>query len=205
MFAGETAAGEQPRVTRAAFAAALQAGDGDVQLDFVASDADRERTITRSEAAQVIAEFLELQAIARMTGARQRLAWHSRRRATPPSAGLLRLCAATCSVWWTEIIESADYWAEHAVEGQQCDGARVAALVAEAANVLEPDGTAASPVEVLARYGIVGRPEYWTQRAQPGAQCSGTSVATLISNLSRQLARRPAARVTLRAIQKSIP
>lgn len=176
-------------VTRAAFAAALPAGA--VQVDFASSEADKKRPITRSEAAQVLADYLHRQAMAKMTGKPQTLAWHSVLPATPPllvvAAALRRELQRLVD---RKIIDSPDYWIEHAVEGQTCDGAKVAALIAEGIRALDPAATADNPAEVLARLGIVSRPEYWAEHAKPGAQCSGVATATLIGNLSRLLARK---------------
>lgn len=187
---GNTAASAAAEpVTRAAFAAALPTGK--VQLDFTSTEADKARPITRSEAAQVLADYLHLQARARMTGKPQTLPWHAVLPATPPSlvvaAALRRELQRLVD---RKIIDSPDYWVEHAVEGQTCDGAMVAALIAKAIDVLDPAAAADNPAEVLARHGIVGRPEYWAEHAKPGAQCSGVSTATLIGNLSRLLARK---------------
>ena len=184
----ELTTGSEP-VIRAAFAEALQSGG--VRIDFASSEADKARPITRSEAAQVLADYLHRQATAKMTGKPQTLAWHSVLPATPPSlvvaAALRRELQRLVD---RKIIDSPDYWIEHAVEGQSCDGAKVAALISEGIKILDPAATADNPAEVLARLGIVSRPEYWAEHAKPGARCSGVATATLIGNLSRLLARK---------------
>jgi aldose 1-epimerase len=190
LFAKDSTSGTES-VTRATFAAALQSGlaGTPVQLAFTAGDADQIRPITRSEAAQVLAELLERRALARMTGTAQALVWNSVRPTTPTPTmdvgsslprDLQRLAARN-------IIASADYWLEHAVAGSQCEGAQVAALLARAALVLEPGATAQAPIEILARHGVMGTPAYWIQHARPGQPCGGTTVAALIANLVRQL------------------
>ncbi len=190
LFAKNVTSGTEP-VTRATFAAALQSGlaGTPVQLAYTANAADQVRAITRSEAAQVLAELLDLRATARMTGVAQPLVWNTVRPTTPTPAidvgstlprDLQRLVARN-------IIVSADYWLEHAVAGQQCDGALVATLLARAARALEPAATAQPPIEVLARHGVMSTPAYWVQHAQPGQRCGGTTVAALLANLVRQL------------------
>ena len=190
LFAKDVDTGTEP-VTRAAFAAALQSGlaSAQVKLEFTSNAADQARAITRSEAAQVLAELLEQRATARMTGATQTLVWNSVRPTTPPPAidvgstlprDLQRLVARN-------IIPSANYWLEHAVAGQSCDGAEVAALLAKAALALEPTATAQPPIEVLAQHGVMSTPAYWIQHARAGQPCGGVTVAALIANLARQL------------------
>lgn len=185
---------EEP-VTRADLAAALPGEP--VQVDFEGSEAERRLPVTRSEAAQVVAEYLGLRAQARMAGTRPVLAWKEVRPATPPTlvvAAALRRDLRRLEE--RKIIDSPPvYWMEHAMAGQQVDGGRMAGLMGAAAQVLEPGAAPQTPpAEVLARHGVLGRPEYWTENARPGAQCSGSSVSTLISNLARELARRPAAK-----------
>lgn len=189
--------GKEPRavaesVARVAFAAALRSGmEGTpVALDFAAGDEDASRPITRSEAAQVIAEFLDLRATARMTGAAQTLAWRSVRPATPPppfdvSGTLLRDLQRLAD---RKIIDDVGYWMGHAIEGQWCDGAKVGSLMAKGARVLEPDSTA-PPAEVFVRHSVISQPDYWSEHARAGERCPGHTVALLIANLARQLNR----------------
>jgi len=94
----------------------------------------------------------------------------------------------------TGIIASGDYWAENAVAGRECDGARVAELLLRRARAPDPQASAANAVEVLVRFGIISAPEYWTKSAVPGGRCSGRNVAALIRNLAAHAAisRRPA-------------
>ena len=185
----ELTTGSEP-VIRAAFAEALQSGG--VRIDFASSEADKVRPITRSEAAQVIAEILEAQARGKMTSTPQIVAWKSVRPATPATLVVAEAFRRELQrLVDRKIIDSLVYWQEHAVDGQQCDGAKVATLIQKAAKLLEPENTGTPPVEVLARHNILGRVDYWTKLAQPGSQCGGTAVATLLGNLSRQLARTP--------------
>ncbi len=179
-------------MSRGAFAAALRSGLArtPVAVDFVARGADGDRPITRSEAAQVVAELLELRATAGMTGVPQKLAWDSVRPATPPPpydvSGTLHRDLQRLAE--RQVIDDVGYWMEHAVEGQWCDGAKVADLMAKAARLLEPGGTA-PPAEVFARHNVISKPEYWSENAAPGKRCPGHTVSLLIANLARQLNR----------------
>lgn len=182
----------QPSVTRGGFAEALRSGVAGmpVAIDFISNAAEGDRAITRSEAAQVISELLELRAIARMSGKAQRLVWHSVRSATPPPpydvSGTLHQDLRR--LMERQIIDDMDYWMKHAVEGQWCDGALVATLMAKAAKILEPASTAPA-AEIFARHNVISRPDYWGKNARPGGRCPGQTVAVLIANLARQLKR----------------
>lgn len=191
LYGKDVVAPEGP-VSRGAFAAALRSGLArtPVAVDFVARGADGDRPITRSEAAQVVAELLELRATAGMTGVPQKLAWDSVRPATPPPpydvSGTLHRDLQRLAE--RQVIDDVGYWMEHAVEGQWCDGAKVADLMAKAARLLEPGGTA-PPAEVFARHNVISKPEYWSANAEPGKRCPGHTVSLLIANLARQLNR----------------
>lgn len=174
-------------VTRAAFARALTPVAGPlVTLQFHTNEADAARAITRSEAAQVLAELLELRALGALLGAQQTLRWEGVKPASfPPLAApstaaarhLQRLVDA-------KIIASGDYWAENAVAGRECDGARVAELLLEGARRLDPQASPANAVDVLHRFRIISAPEYWTKSAVPGGHCVGKNVAAVIRNLA---------------------
>lgn len=192
LFDRDSPAPSQP-VTRGMFAEALRSGVAGtpVTIHFASVGSEGDRPITRSEAAQVIAELMKLRATARMIGAPQRLAWESVRPATPPppydvSGTLHRDLQRLLD---RKVIDDVSYWMEHAVEGQWCDGAKVGALMTKAAQILEPGSTAA-PAEVFARHHVISRPEYWSKNAQTGGRCPGQTVAVLIANLARQLNRR---------------
>lgn len=191
LFDRDAPASSEP-VTRGRFAEALRSGVAGtpVTIHFVSDKSDADLPITRSEAAQVIAEFMALRATTRMTGAPQRLAWETLRPATPPppydvSSTLHRDLQRLME---RKVIDDVSYWMEHAIEGQWCDGALVGALMAKAAQILEPGSTAA-PADVFARHHVISRPEYWSKNAQPGGRCPGQTVAVLIANLARRLNR----------------
>ncbi len=188
-FAGTApvAALDKAGVTRADFARALaRASASEVKLEFFAAHADASLPITRSEAAQVLAEFLELRALARLRAAPETMTWNSVKPASAPVSRnrpvaaprvLERLLAA-------EIISNTVYWAEHAVPDRDCDGARVAELLLRAARLFDSTATAESAVDVLARSGVISSRDYWTKSAVPGGRCSGKNVAALIRNLA---------------------
>jgi FAD-dependent oxidoreductase family protein len=176
-------------VTRSAFAEALRLAmaGSKVKLEFASADADKAKPITRSEAAQVIAEFLELRAIAKTIGAAQTLAWTSLRPASAPARTDLtsNLLPDLQKLVERKIIMSTDYWLEHAVTAETCDGAQVAELLTRAAHVFEPAVAGKDAVNVLTRQHIIGSPDYWTKNAVPGGKCAGNNVATVIHNLAR--------------------
>jgi hypothetical protein len=196
-------AGEPPgsegatTVTRAAFARALEvAARPEVELVFRGTEAAGAAPITRSEAAQVLAEFQETRALARLRGGKLTLAWAAVRPASPPPAAvpatatgrdLQRLVAA-------RVLPDAGYWSEHAVADKECDGARVAELLGQAARVFEPQAEPAAAIDVLLRAGVIASREYWSKGAVPGGRCAGRNVAALLRNLAQhpEVARRGA-------------
>jgi hypothetical protein len=181
-------------VGRAAFAAALRKASAGslVTLSPGSGPGDADEPLSRAEAAAILAQFLELRAIARTTGAPQSLAWPPSRKPTlltPEDVDPL-LAAAPRQLAQRGIIDDVDYWLRHALPGESCDGAKTAALVLRAARAFVP-GTSnhAQAVDVLARQQIVGRPDYWLTSAVPGGHCAGLSVQTLIHNLARSRLR----------------
>ncbi|MEA3210851.1 MAG: hypothetical protein QOE70_3908 [Chthoniobacter sp.] len=187
LSAGPPAAHPADPVSRAVFAEALQTATGGskVKLEFASTDADQAKPITRSEAAQVLAEFLELRATAKMNGTAQTLAWTSLKPASTPASGDVtsNLRSDLEKLVNRKIIVSPEYWLEHAVTGETCEGVQVAELLTRAAQAF--DATARDAVEVLSRQHIIGSPEYWTKNAVPGGKCAGNNVATVIHNLAR--------------------
>lgn len=174
-------------VTRSDFARALAAvGGSEVILPFDHAHDDAKQPITRSETAQVLAEFLELRALSRLRGTPQSLRWEAVRPASrPPASGattaanrhLRRLLDA-------RIIASPDYWAENAVPDRDCDGARVAEFLLQGARVFDPQATAETAVDILLRAQVISARDYWAKSAVPGGRCTGRNVAALIRNLA---------------------
>jgi hypothetical protein len=176
-------------ITRAGFASMLTsaAKSGHVQVEFSATEKERDASITRSEAAQVLAEFLVLRATAKLTGQPGHLLWNSIRPASDASAtdvtsttfkDLQKLAAR-------KLIDSPDYWAQNAVSGGKCDGSKVAELFTRAARSLDPTAAPESAIDVMVREHVVGSPDYWRKTAVPGGQCDGKNVAVVLRNLSK--------------------
>ncbi len=180
-------------LTRAEFAQSLtDAAARAVKINFVASAADAALPITRSEAAQVLAEFLELRALARLRNQPATLAWDSVKSATrtvteqdlPPATRHIRRLVAANVIARAE----AAYWDEHAVISRECDGARVAALLLGSARLFDPTATPATFLDVLVREKIISSRDYWAKNAITGGSCSGKNVATVIRNLAERTA-----------------
>jgi hypothetical protein len=181
--------GSDEPVTRAVFATAIErAGSGEkVKLEFKAGAAERKQPITRSEAAQVIADFLTLRATAAMTGTPQVLAWTSLRPASAPSAGDVTstMGGDLRKLAGRNLIESPEYWAEHAVVGEKCDGGKVAALFLRAARAFDPAATPETAVDIMFREHVIGSAEYWRKNAVEGGICDGKNVAIVLRNLTK--------------------
>ncbi|MDO8544359.1 MAG: FAD-dependent oxidoreductase [Opitutaceae bacterium] len=187
-------------VTRAVFAEVLTAlGSPEVNLGFTSGGTDAARSITRSEAAQVLAEFMEARALGRLRGVPQTMQWNSIRPASRATGQTDSALSRQLQLLvGARIIADAAYWNEHAVDGRECEGARVAGLLLNAARLLEPEAAAQNAVEVLARARIISAPEYWAKSAVPGGRCAGKNVATVIRNLAANFAvlKRTGARST---------
>src|SRR5262249_37343644 len=86
-LSGKGAANSAEPVTRQAFANAIGElmATSNVSLRFSAAEGDGRKPITRSEAAQILAEFLHLRALASLSHERQTLTWNSVRPTTPAS------------------------------------------------------------------------------------------------------------------------
>jgi hypothetical protein len=181
------AAAPAAAVTRADLARALAAiAAPEVRLVFPPDDAAGTLPLTRSEAAQVLAEFLELRALARLHGRPEVQRWDTVRSASASvpapapaalSRDLRRLRAA-------QIITGTDYWTENAVAGRECEGARVADLLWRAAQFLETGATPASAIDVLLRSGVIASADYWRRTARADGRCAGKNVAALLRNLA---------------------
>jgi len=188
--------GATESVTRGVFAGAMAriGVASQVQVDFQASEPERATVITRSEAAQVVAEYLVLQATAKMTGVAQHLVWNSVRPASEPSA--TDVSSTTFKdlqkLVQRKLIDSPDYWAQNAVPGGKCDGAKVAGLLLNAARTFDATATPETAIEVLAGAHIFGSPDYWRKSAVPGSQCDGKNVAVVLRNLAKSSPPPPA-------------
>lgn len=169
-----------------------------VRVLFDGASSAAARAITRSEAAQVLAEFLELRALASLLGKPQALDWRTPRAASsgvvaagksPLEAQLRRLAAA-------KIIDETDYWLTHAVEGQECDGGKVALLLERGAKLLDPKAGPKDTLDVLVRTGVLSSRPYWEKNAAPGGKCLGRNVGIVVQRLSERIVAsgRPAAR-----------
>ena len=182
-------------ITCGAFAGTLQkaATGSPVKADPIASLANPDRPITRLDAAQIIANYLEARAIARTTGVPQTLHWPRPRSVTPLSStdGDPRMMIDLKKLVVRKIITDSSYWREHAEQGNQCDGEKVADLLLHAARAFQPVKTLKEATDVLAKQDVVGRPDYWLVHAVAGKRCDGGSVATLIRNLVVQLNASP--------------
>jgi hypothetical protein len=190
-LSGKASAGPGPApdetVTRAAFAAALGSAmsGSNVRLEFSSAANEREQAITRSEAAQVVAEFLGLRATAKMTGAPQRLAWTSLRpaSASSPTDVTSTMDADLRKLVSRKLIDAPDYWAANAVVGGKCDGGQVAELLTRAARAFDPAATTETAVDILLGKRVIGSADYWKKNAIPGRTCDGKNVAIVLRNL----------------------
>jgi hypothetical protein len=174
-------------VARSEFAQALaMIAPAEVKLIFEPASPEARLPITRSEAAQVFAELLELRALGRLQGAAQVLRWKSLRPASlpAPSAGMPAANRHVRRLLDAKIISSAQHWEENAVAGKECEGGRVAELLLQGARAIDPQATPATAVETLLRARVITSREYWAKAAVPGGRCAGRNVAALIRNLA---------------------
>lgn len=173
-------------VTRGMMASALD--DPKVKLAFMGSDADGRLLITRSEAAQVVAEFLVLRA----TGKEQTMVWNSVRAASEAAA--YDVTSTTYGdlqkLLERKIVSSVDYWIQHAVVGGKCDGEKVAVIFLRAARLFEPEVKAEEVIDVMVRERIISTASYWQKTAVPGGKCDGKNVAIVLRNLVKATAAR---------------
>ena len=176
-------------VTRSAFAKALALAmkDSGVKLNFPATAADGSKPITRSEAAQVIAEFMTLRALAKQTGEAQTLNWTSIRPASQPSKidVTSSILADLDLLTKRKIISSPEYWCNHAAEGETCDGEAVGEMMLRAARFFDPQATAENTPTIFMEHGILTQPKYWEENAVKGKKCVGRNVLTIICGMAR--------------------
>ena len=185
---------EEP-VTRPAFAAALaEAGkEARVKVDFKAMDANTAQAITRSEAAQVVAECLVLRAKAKIPGQEQTLAWDAVRPASEPAAYDVTSTtyADLQKLLERKIVSSVDYWVKHAVVGGKCDGEKVALVMLRAARLFDPGVKPEEVVDVMVRQRIISTAAYWQKTAVPGGKCDGKNVSIILRNMVKATAAAP--------------
>lgn len=173
---------------RGVFAAylALAADDSNVGVVFKGSDAEKAMPITRSEAAQVLADFLKLRGLAKTTGKEQTLEWTSVRPASDPALyAAPGVRKAIDKLAKAGILNSGDYWLKNAVDGGTCDGDKVAVILTRAAEKLSP-GDTRPPAEILVENRVMTSVDYWSKRAKEGLSCDGKNVQHLLRGLARQ-------------------
>jgi hypothetical protein len=179
-------------VSRAVLAAALRKASPGSHVTIADDSAPGNPTkpVSRAEAAEILARYLELRGQARVTGVEQSLSWPPPRALTPltPEDIDPLLTAAIARLAKRGVISDTNYWLQHAVPGEKCDGGKAADLVLRAARAFEPATTDnAQAVDVLFRHQVVGRPDYWLKSAVVGGKCDGISVQMLIHNLASRL------------------
>jgi hypothetical protein len=183
-------------ITRATFARLLQPAmaQSGVKLEPGAALSEPARPITRLEAAQIVAGFLERRALKRLSRQEQTLPWPATKAPTPlrpediaPSPSSL-LAADLRVLVEHGVIDSAEYWTSHALKESDCDGKRVGELLRKAARTIQPGTQDAQALEVCAAAGFFNSPDYWKQNAVEGRRCSGAHVATVIRRMAERLA-----------------
>ena len=90
-----------------------------------------------------------------------------------------------------KVIADLAYWAENAAPGRDCDGTRVAQLLAAGARFLEPAATTQTTLDVLLKWKIITARDYWAKTAVPSGLCAGKNVATVIRNLAERVPSTP--------------
>jgi len=89
------------------------------------------------------------------------------------------------------LLDSPDYWREHARESATCDGARVQSLLLQLASLFKPVSTTDEALDVLQKHRVLSSPDYWKKNALPGGACQGKNVAILLSRTAGQLPVEP--------------
>lgn len=178
------------KVTRGAFAEHLaSAGGQQVKVKFTSDEAGNAMPITRSEAAQVLADFLELRGLAVTSGKPQTLDWTKLRPASPPSNNVSSLMRKVVKRLLNDgIVMSEDYWLKNAFEGEKCDGAKVAIVMKKAAAKLSP-GDTRHPADVLVEKNVITSTDYWKTHTKEGQVCVGGNVEKLLRGIDRKLPR----------------
>lgn len=183
------AAGET--VTRTAFAKSLiEAGKkANVTVKFTPIEEEKAQSITRSEAAQVLADFISLRGLAATTGGTQTLDWTKLRPASEPSRNVSSLLRKVVKRLYADgILMSEDYWLKNAFETEKCDGEKVALVMQKAAAKLSP-GDTRHPADVLVEKNVITAAEYWKTHAKAGQTCVGGNVERLLRGIDRKLPR----------------
>lgn len=180
------------KVTRGVFAEHLKlAGDQTpkVKVDFKADEAGKALPVSRSEAAQVLADFLELRGLAATTGTAQTLDWTKLRPASPASRNASPLMQKVVKrLLAGGILMSGEYWLNNAFETEKCDGEKVGIVMKKAAEKLSP-GDARHPADVLVAKNVITTAEYWKTHAKAGQTCVGGNVEKLLRGIDRKLPR----------------
>ena len=146
--------------------------------------------VMRLEAAEVMSAFLEMRALARLSGREETLSWPVLRDPTPlaPEEMAPRgLADDLRTLIKHRVIDSADYWLTNAVGTSTCDGKRVAVLLRSCAKAIQPAADEAQFLQTCAAAGILNSPDYWKQNAVEGGKCSGSYVAAIIRRAAAQL------------------
>jgi hypothetical protein len=158
-----------------------------VNVDFGGTDAEKALAITRSEAAQVIAEFIRLRGLAATTGKIQSLDWTKLRPSSEPSANISPLLRKVVKrLLEAGVITMGDYWLENANETGKCDGGKVAIVMKRAAAKIAP-GDSREPADILVEHGVISTPSYWKKNATEGAFCVGQNVRALLRGIDRKI------------------
>ncbi len=178
-------------VTRAAFARQLQTALAARQVTLTGMDdiAAAEESLTRLEAATVLAQALVCVSEAKVTGKAKNLAWPAPRAATPVKPEDLepQLAADLRLLVEHKLIRTYDYWIQHAVEQGACDGKNVAILLTNTARKLQPERPANEALAVCVEAGILSTVDYWQKHAVPGGICAGDNVQTIIRRIAQAL------------------
>ncbi len=86
-----------------------------------------------------------------------------------------------------QLIDSPEYWREHAQESQTCDGVKVQVVAIRLASLFKPVTTLDEALSVLTQHRVISSPEYWKKTAVPGGSCIGKNVAVLLSRGAEQI------------------
>lgn len=185
------AASAKEMISRADLAGFLAAAGktAKVEVKFGGSDEEKALPVTRSEAAQVIADFLKLKGLAVTTGASQSLEWSRLRPASEPTPnGSLALKKSLKRLLAAGIISSDGYWIKNAFEKEPCDGKLVKVVIERAAEKLAP-GDSRPAADVLVEKRVITSADYWKAHAKEGENCLGQHVQQLLRGIDRRLVR----------------
>ncbi|MEI9896182.1 MAG: FAD-dependent oxidoreductase [Chthoniobacter sp.] len=85
-------------------------------------------------------------------------------------------------------LEEPEYWQQNATATGKCDGAKVAKMLVEVAQVFKdvPTTTDAA-IAALVKHGVISAPEAWTKGTAAGATMNGANVATVLNRCAAQL------------------